>query len=140
MKGYGKGKATSWARRTTTNYSQLRTNKGALQAWKFKIQKAENPDCRHCGKAAETGDHLVFSCEKWDSLRKSVRIEKEATVWKWRDWEDLDSSNWVIKERDLDGKLAVRGLDSCRIHVEDQTTPLRRFRFTQLCPFFLCCS
>ena len=32
VKGYGKGKATSWARSTTTNYSQLRTNRGALQA------------------------------------------------------------------------------------------------------------
>ena len=110
VKGYGKGKVTSWARRTTTNYSQLRTNKRALQAWKFKIQKAENPDCRHCEKAAETGDHLVFTCEKWDSLRKSVWIEKETTVRKWRDWEDLDSSNWVIKERDPDVKHTVRGL------------------------------
>ena len=72
--------------------------------------RPRNPDCRHCGKAAETGDHLVFFCEKWDSLRRSVWIEKDATVRKWRDWEDLDSSNWVIKERDPDGKLTVRDL------------------------------
>ena len=30
--GFGKGKAVSWNRRQTTMYSQLRTNKGALQS------------------------------------------------------------------------------------------------------------
>ena len=39
-------------------------DKEALQAWHHKIGKAESPECRHCGKAAETGDHLVFVCEK----------------------------------------------------------------------------
>ena len=62
----------SWARRPVTSYSQLRTNKGALQAWRFKIGKAEDPKCRHCGLAAETGDHLVFACEKWEEFRKEV--------------------------------------------------------------------
>ena len=73
VEGFGKGKMMSWARRTATTYSQLRTNKGALQAWRYKIGKAESPECRHCGKAespecrhcgkaAETGDHLVFVC------------------------------------------------------------------------------
>ena len=59
--------------------SQLRTNKGALQAWKVKIGKAEDTQCRHCGKAVETGDHLVFTCKKWDTLRKEVWIEQEGT-------------------------------------------------------------
>ena len=64
VEGFGKGKVMSWARRTATTYSQLRTNKGALQAWRYKIGKAESPECRHCGKAAETGDRLVFVCEE----------------------------------------------------------------------------
>ena len=40
--------------------AQLTTNTGALQAWRFKIGKVEDPECRHCGLAAETGDHLVL--------------------------------------------------------------------------------
>ena len=55
VEGFGKGKVMSWSRRTATSYSQLRTNKGALQAWRYKIGKAESPECRHCRKAAETG-------------------------------------------------------------------------------------
>lgn len=113
VNGHGRGKVTSWAWRTATTYSQLRTNKGALQAWKFKIDEyIEDPECRNCGKAAETGDHLVFAYEKWEGrgLRKEVWIEKEATVRKWRDREDLDSGNYVIKEKDAEGKLIVRGL------------------------------
>ena len=64
----------------STNYSQFRTIKGALQAWRFKIGKAESPQCRHRGKAAETGDHLVFSCEKWEEFRKEVWVEEDATA------------------------------------------------------------
>src|SRR5258705_118333 len=97
-------KVMSWARRPVTNYSQLRTNKGALQAWRFKIGKG------HCGLAAETGDHLVFACENWEEFRKEVWIEEEAIARKWRDWEDLDSGNWVVKEKDAEGMLAVRDL------------------------------
>ena len=111
VKGFGKRKVMSWARRTATNYSQLRTNKGALQAWRYKIGKAESPECRQCGKAAESGDHLVFVYEEWRELRKEVWVqEEEATARRWRDWKDLDSGNWAIKERDAQGKLVVRDL------------------------------
>ena len=110
VNGYGRGRVTSWARRVTTVYSQLRTNKGALQAWKFKLGKVEDPQCRYCGKAVETGDHLVFACEKWDTLRKEVWIEQEGIARKWRDWEDLDSGNWVVNEKNAEGKIIVRDL------------------------------
>ena len=93
VEGFGKGKVMSWSRRTATTYSQLRTNKGALQAWRYKIGKAESPECRHCGKAAETGDHLVFVCEEWRELRREVWVEEEATARRWRDWEDVDSGS-----------------------------------------------
>ena len=52
----------------------------------------------------------VFDCEKWRELCKEVWIEEEATARKLRDWENLDSGNWVIKERDAEGKLVVRDL------------------------------
>ena len=60
------------------------------------FQDRKSGRSRHCGSAVETGDHLVFACNKWEELRKEVWIEEEATVRKWRDWEDLDSGNWVI--------------------------------------------
>ena len=43
-------------------------------------------------------------------MGKEVWIEEEAIARKWRDWEDLDSGNWVVKEKDAEGKLAVRDL------------------------------
>ena len=103
--GFGKGKAVSWNRRQTTTYSQLRTNKGALQSWKHRIEKAEDPGCRYCeGDEAETGDHIMFKYRKWDNLRRKVWVEEEHTVRCWRSWEDLDSSNWTIKEKDAEGE------------------------------------
>ena len=108
MESFGKGKAVSWSRRQTTTYPQLRTNKGALQSWRFKIGKVEDPGCRHCGEEfVETGDHITFECAKWEDLRKVVWIEKAR---KWRCWEDLDSGNWMIKERNADGEWTVRDL------------------------------
>ena len=109
--GFGKGKAVSWNRRQPTTYSQLRTNKGALQSWKHKIGKAADPGCRYCEEdKAETGDHIVFECKKWDNLRRKVWIEEEHTVRSWQSWEDLDSGNWTIKEKDVDGEWTSRDL------------------------------
>ena len=71
--GFGKGKVVSWSRGQTTTYSQLRTNKGALQSWKHRIGRAEDPRCRYCKDSeAETGDYIIFRCKKWDNLRKKV--------------------------------------------------------------------
>ena len=107
--GFGKGKVMSWARRTATNYSQLRTNKGALQAWRFKIGKTEGPGCT-LWKCSRNRRSPGLACEEWRELRKEVWIEEEATARRWRDWKDLDSGNWVIKERDAEGNLTVRDL------------------------------
>ena len=83
-------------------------------------RKSRRPRVQTLRSAAETGGHLGFSCKKWEELRKEVWIEEEATVRKWRDWEDLDSGNWVIKAKDAEGKLVVRD----RVYVEDQATSL----------------
>ena len=37
-------------------------------------------------------------------------MEEEATTRRWRDWKDLDSGNWAIKEKDAQCKLVVRDL------------------------------
>ena len=55
--GYGKGEVMFWGRKAVSTYTQLRTNRGALRAWKFKIGKDDSPQCRHCGEGDETGDH-----------------------------------------------------------------------------------
>ena len=52
-------KTLCWSRKRATTYSQLGTNKGALQSYRCKCWSAEDPECRHCGKAADTGKHLV---------------------------------------------------------------------------------
>ena len=69
---------------------------GALQAWRYKIGKAESPKCRHCGKVAETGDHLVFVCEEWKELQREVW---EATARRWRDWKEPIAETGQLKGR-----------------------------------------
>ena len=109
--GFGKGKAVSWNWRQTTTYSQLWTNKGALQSWKHRIGKAGDSGCRHCEEGKpEMGDYIMFECRKWDNLQRKVWIEVEHTVRRWRCWEDLDSGNWTIKEKDADGEWTSRDL------------------------------
>ena len=85
-----------------STYTQLRTNRGALRAWKFKIGKDDSPQCRHCGEGDETGDHLMFACKKWKKLRRKVWCEKEAISRRWRSWE---GDSWLRKEEDKEGKL-----------------------------------
>ena len=36
--------------------------------------------------------------------------KQEGIARKWRDWEDLDSGNWVINEKNAEGKIIVRDL------------------------------
>ena len=52
-----------------TTYSQLRTNKGPPQSWRFRIGKPEDRLCRHCG-----GDHTVFTCGKWKHLESRDKL------------------------------------------------------------------
>ena len=83
---------------------------------------------------------MVFTCEKWGRLRKAVWIEGEATARKWRSWEDLDSSNWAIEEKEMDRKLVERDfrtefMSKIRLRSYGSPTggchkiPIRRSRF-----------
>ena len=76
-----------WDRHAVTNYSHLRTNKGNLQSWKFKIRKADSPLCRFCKREEETGNHLVFNFSKVDL----PSIELDGIRRSWTSWEDIDS-------------------------------------------------
>ena len=105
--GFGKGKAVSWNRRQTTTYSQLRTNKGALQSWKHRLGKAEDSRCRYCEEGkAEAGDHIMFECMKWENLRRKVWIEEEHTVRRCGPHEPQ-----VAK-----GTISMKNCQTCSIH------------------------
>ena len=52
----------------------------------------------------------MFECKKWDNLRRKVWIEEECTVRSWQRWEDLDSGNWTIKEKDVEEEWTSRDL------------------------------
>ena len=55
VKGAGMGRVVKWNRKARVPYVQCRTGKCNLQAWRHKIGKADNPECRKCGRYAETG-------------------------------------------------------------------------------------
>ena len=52
----------------------------------------------------------MFECRKWEDLRREVWIEEEYTTRRWRCWEDLDSGNWVIKEKNADREWMTQDL------------------------------
>jgi len=62
VKGAGMGRVVRWNRKARVTYIQCRTGKGNLQAWRHKIGKIDNPECRKCGKYAETGKHVALVC------------------------------------------------------------------------------
>ena len=82
-----------WDRHMATTYSHLRTNKGNLQAWRYRIGKVESPLCRFCNQGEETGEHIVFKCAHWDRWRVKKRIDGAFRTWE--NWEDLTLSVWM---------------------------------------------
>ena len=90
--GYGQGRIMGWNRRAVSTFSQLRTGKGNLRAWKAKIDKSGSISkiCK-CGAEEETGDHVLF---RWESYRKG-----------WRTWEDIDTrwKEWLKPHLDSEG-------------------------------------
>jgi len=60
--GMGMGRVVKWNRKARVAYVQCRTGKGNLQAWRHKIGKAEDPECRKYGRYAETGKHVALVC------------------------------------------------------------------------------
>jgi len=51
-----------WNRRARVNSVHCRTGKGNLQAWWKKIHDTVDPECRRCGRYAETGKHVALVC------------------------------------------------------------------------------
>jgi len=55
VKEAGMGRVLRWNRRARVACVQCRTGRGNLQAWRHKIGKAENSECRKCGIYVEIG-------------------------------------------------------------------------------------
>jgi len=97
VKGAGIGRAVKWNRMARVAYVQYRTGKGNLQAWRHKIGKADNPECRKCGRYAETGKHVALVCTHGEDKGR-----------RWGTWEDMDdSARWARKESDREGFYMV---------------------------------
>jgi len=97
VKGAGMGRVVKWNRKARVAYVQCRTGKGNLQAWRHKIGKAENPECRKCGRYAETGKHVALVCTHGEDVGR-----------RWSTWEDMDDrARWARKEKDGEGFYTV---------------------------------
>ena len=93
VKGAGMGRVVKWNRKARVAYVQCRTGKGNLQAWRHKIGKADDPECRKCGRYAETGKHVALVCTHGEEIGR-----------RWGTWEDMDErARWARKEKDAEG-------------------------------------
>jgi len=90
VKDAGMGRVVKWNRKARVAYVQCRTGKGNLQAWRHKIGKAENSECRKCKRYAETGKHVALVCTHGEDIGR-----------RWSTWEDMDDrARWARKEQD----------------------------------------
>ena len=69
-----------------SNFTQLRTGKGPFGSWLYRIRQRELVQCMHCRTEDETGDHIVFACQRLDRFELRLRHIPDA-----EDWEDLDN-------------------------------------------------
>ena len=93
--GFGKGRVMDWGRKACSTFTQLRTGKGGMASWLFRIGKKESKSCL-CGHEEETGDHIMFSCPRWQEFRKG-----------WKTWEDIDLrwKQWLKPHRNERGEV-----------------------------------
>jgi len=97
VKGAGMGRVVKWNRRARVTYAQCRTGKGNLQAGRHKIGKADNSECRKCGRYAETGKHVALVCTHGEDIGP-----------RWSTWENMDDrARWARKEKDGEGFYMV---------------------------------
>ena len=76
--GSGDGKVIKWNRKARVMYVQCRTGKGNLQAWRHKIGQADDPECRKCGRNAETGKHdfgFAYAVLLGEGQERGVAVE-----------------------------------------------------------------
>ena len=100
VKGTGMGRVVEWNRKARVAYTQCRTGKGNLKACRDKIGKADNPECRKCGKYTETDKHVALVCTHVEHIGRN-----------WGTWEDMDDkAGWAKMEKDEKGFFLHGGL------------------------------
>jgi len=62
------GRVVKWNRKARDMYVQWRTGKGNLQAWRHKIGKSDDPECRKYRRYAETGKHVALVCTHGEDI------------------------------------------------------------------------
>jgi len=93
VKGAEMGRVVKCNRSARVAYVQCGTGKGHLQAWRNKMGKTDNSECRKCGRYAETGKHVALVCTHVEDI-----------AWRWSTWEDMDDrARWAKKEKDEKG-------------------------------------
>ena len=93
VKGAGMGRVVRWNRKARVAYVQCHTGKGNLQAWRHKNGKADDSECRKCGRYAETDKHVVLVCTHGEDIGR-----------RWSTWKDMDHrARWARKEENEEG-------------------------------------
>jgi len=78
-KGSRNGKGDKMEQKGKSRIRPMSHWKSNLQAWRHKIGKAENSECRKCKKYAETGKHVALVCTHGEDIGR-----------RWSTWEDMD--------------------------------------------------
>ena len=96
-KGFGMGRVMRWSSRlAVTAYSQLRTGKGRLAAWRHKIGWHDTGLCRRCA-VPETGPPAAVGCMDGENFGR-----------KWSTWGRMDEKNrWRRVEKGEGDKEVV---------------------------------
>lgn len=66
-------------RREADILSQLRTGMARVNSYLYRIGAAESDTCE-CGQGAETIEHFLFRCTKWDTQRENMRRIRQANI------------------------------------------------------------
>ena len=82
VKGFGMGRVIRWSSRlAVTAYSQLRTGKERLAAWRHRIGRDDTGLCRRCN-VPETGAQAAVGCMDGESFGR-----------RWSTWEQMDDKH-----------------------------------------------
>ena len=108
VKGTGMGRVVRWNGKARVAYVQCRTGKGNLQAWRHKIGKADDPECRKCGRYAETGKHVALVSTHGEDIGR-----------RWGIREDMDDrARWAKKEKDEKGFYTVNLVETFFLKID----------------------
>ncbi len=88
----GKGRLMDLSRKTVTNYTRCRTNRGPFKSWGVTIRKEVDNTCPDCTIQHEhTGTHVAFECKKY----RQARAEFLGAMRGWKGLDRLRGDKWL---------------------------------------------